>query len=79
VRLCDGQTAVTKNVNPLLIILSDRSGGLRRRSATVILLRLPDRIPTGMISECCLLSGRGLCVGPITRPEESYRVRCVRV
>jgi hypothetical protein len=24
--------------------------------------------------ECCLLSGRGLCVRPITRPEESYRV-----
>jgi hypothetical protein len=24
--------------------------------------------------ECCVLSGRGLCVGPITLPEESYRV-----
>ena len=24
--------------------------------------------------ECCVLSGRGLCVGLITRPEESYRV-----
>jgi hypothetical protein len=24
--------------------------------------------------ECCVLSGRCLCVGPITRPEESYRV-----
>jgi len=23
---------------------------------------------------CCVLSGRGLCCGPITRPEESYRV-----
>jgi hypothetical protein len=22
--------------------------------------------------ECCVLSGRGLCVGPITRTEESY-------
>jgi hypothetical protein len=28
-------------------------------------------------SECCVLTGRGLCVGLITRPEESYRVRCV--
>jgi hypothetical protein len=26
---------------------------------------------------CCALSGRGLCVGLITRPEESYRVWCV--
>ena len=24
--------------------------------------------------ECCVLSGSGLCVGLITRPEESYRV-----
>jgi len=24
--------------------------------------------------ECCVLSGRGLCIGPNTRPEESYRV-----
>ena len=27
--------------------------------------------------ECCVLSGRGLCVGLITRPEESYRLQCV--
>jgi hypothetical protein len=25
--------------------------------------------------ECCVLSGRGLSVGPIPGPEESYRVR----
>jgi hypothetical protein len=29
--------------------------------------------------ECCVLSGRGLCVGLITRLEESYRVWCVWV
>jgi hypothetical protein len=29
--------------------------------------------------ECCVLSGRGLCDGLITRPEESYRVWCVIV
>ena len=28
--------------------------------------------------ECCVLSGRGLCDGPITRPVESYRLWCVR-
>ena len=28
----------------------------------------------GVCSECCVLSGRGLCVGLITRPEESYRL-----
>jgi len=29
--------------------------------------------------KCCVLSGRGLCVWPITRPEESYRLWCVVV
>ena len=29
--------------------------------------------------ECCVLSGRGLCVELITGPEESYRVSCVIV
>jgi hypothetical protein len=31
------------------------------------------------LSECCVLSNRGLCVGLIARPEESYRVWCVVV
>ena len=29
--------------------------------------------------ECCVLSGRDLCDGLITRPEESYRLWCVVV
>ena len=29
--------------------------------------------------ECCVLSGRGLCDELITRPEESYRLRCAFV
>ena len=29
--------------------------------------------------ECCVLSGRSLCDGLITRPEESYRLWCVVV
>ena len=32
-----------------------------------------------VISECCVLSGRGLCDELITRPEESYRLWCVVV
>jgi hypothetical protein len=27
--------------------------------------------------ECCVLSGRGLCDGLITRPEGFYRLWCV--
>jgi len=46
------------------------------------LLGLWVRIPPGngclsVSCECGVLSGTGLCVGPITRPEESYRVWCV--
>ena len=53
--------------------------GLRRRSAAVRLLRLWVRIaPVAWMFVCCtvlcVLSGRGLCDGLITRPEESYRL-----
>ena len=55
--------------------------GLRRRSAAARLLGLWVRIPPGsrisVSCDCCVLSGRGLCDGLITRPEESYRLWCV--
>ena len=55
--------------------------GLSRGSMTTRLLGLRVRIPPGVwmsvCCECCVLSGRGLFDGPITRPEESYRVSCV--
>jgi hypothetical protein len=35
-----------------------------------------DVCPLGVL---CVLSGRGLCDGLITRPEESYRLWCVLV
>ena len=45
------------------------------------LLRSWVRIPPGawifVCCECRVLSGRGLCDELITRPEESYRLRCV--
>jgi hypothetical protein len=54
---------------------------LRLGSALVRLLGLRVRIQLeawmSACYECCVLSGRGLCVGLITRPEESYRVSCV--
>ena len=54
---------------------------LRRRSAAARLLRSWVRIPPGawmfVCCECRVLSGRGLCDEPITRPEESYRLWCV--
>ena len=54
---------------------------LRRGSTAARLLGLLFRISRGIwmsvSCECYVLSGRGLCVGPITRPEDSYRVLCV--
>ena len=51
-------------------------------SAASRLLELRVRIMQGawicVSCECCVLSGRGPCDGPITCPEESYRV-CVCV
>jgi hypothetical protein len=54
---------------------------LRRRSAAACFLGLRVRLPPGNLylsRECCVLLGRGLGVGPITRPEEFYRL-CVCV
>jgi len=48
---------------------------LRSGSAAVRLLGLWGSMSVSC--ECCVLSGRDLCVGLITRPEESYPVWCV--
>jgi len=51
--------------------------GLRRRSAAARLLKFgfeSQRVWTSVCRECCVLSGRDLCDGLITRPEESYRM-----
>ena len=56
--------------------------GLRCGFAAARFLGLWVRFPPGSVDvccECCVLSGRGLCVGPITRPEESYWLWCVWV
>jgi hypothetical protein len=54
------------------------------RSEAWVVGRSPAEIvgskPTGGMDVCllcCVLSGRGLCDGLITRPEESYRLWCV--
>jgi hypothetical protein len=57
--------------------------GLRLRSAAERLLGSRVRIPpeAWIFLSCTVfvLSGRGLCDGPIPRPEESYRLWCVAV
>ena len=57
------------------------SAGERPQAAH--LLKSWVRIPPGawifVCCECRVLSGRGLCDEPVTRPEESYRLCCVVV
>jgi len=57
--------------------------GLRSGSAGARLLglrvRIPPRARMSVCFECCVLSGRGLCDGLITRLKESYRLWCVVV
>ena len=38
-----------------------------------------DLYCSSVCCECCILSGRGLCVSLITRPVESYRLWCLVV
>ena len=62
---------------------SQRPHGLRCGSHSARLLGLRVRIPPAawmfVSCESCVLSDRGLCDGPITRPEEFYRMWCVWV
>jgi len=57
------------------------SHGLKRGPEAAWLLRLQVQIPPGawmsVSCERCVLSGRGLCDGLITRPKEPYWVCCV--
>jgi hypothetical protein len=56
-------------------VISQLPNGLKRRSVVARLLGLRIRIPPVawfFSCECCVLSGRGLCDGPVTGSEESY-------
>jgi hypothetical protein len=63
--------------------LSQWPRGLQFGSAAARFLglwvRIPPRARMSVSCECCMFSGRGLSVGLITRPEESYRMWCVWV
>jgi hypothetical protein len=49
------------------------------RSPAEMWFRIPPGARVSVYFDCCVLSGRSLCVGLITRPEESYRLWCVVV
>jgi hypothetical protein len=76
-------TAVIDKKGRIILLPYASSVGLMGGSAAVRFLGLRVRIlPAAWMSvscECRVLSGRGLCVGLITSPEESYQLWCVWV
>jgi hypothetical protein len=63
---------VTTIVEPVSVVARSKAWFLGRSPAEIV-----GSNPTGgmdVCCECCVLSGRGLCDGLITRPEESYRL-----
>jgi hypothetical protein len=78
---CLGQTTCAFPYMLAVLGLKHGPSGLRRGSAAFRLLGLRARIPPAawkfVLCEWSVLSGRGLCNGLITRPEESYRMWCV--
>ena len=62
----------------IIIIMTDSTGrcpgDLRCRSAVAHFRKLAGLFPAGtwisVSSACCVLSGRGLCDGPVIGPEE---------
>jgi hypothetical protein len=66
------------SVHKIFMCQSHYPSGLRRVSVAARLLGLCARIPAAawifVCGDYCVLLDRGLCIGLITRPEESYRV-----
>jgi hypothetical protein len=56
---------------------ADPSGRPRPLRLLGLGVRIPPEAWISVSCECRVLSGRGLCVWLITRPEESYRLWCV--
>ena len=85
-KLISGNKTIIKrlinNTKPLIgpIPVAERSkASVYDRSLAGIAVSNPARAWMSVCWECCVLSGRGLCDGLITRPEESYRLWCVIV
>jgi hypothetical protein len=64
--------------NAMRCLILKLLAGLRRGSAAArvpgLWVRIPPRALMSLSCECGVLSGRGLCEEPITRPEKSYRI-----
>ena len=58
---------------------SVRVAGKCQLPQLILCFRIPREAWMSVCCECCVLSGRGLCYGLITLPQDSYRLWCVIV
>ena len=63
----------------VLVSVAARSKALVCGRSSAEIVGSNPSLGIGVCRECCVLSGRGLCIGLITRPEESYLLWCVVV
>jgi len=78
-KLVHTASAINSFKGPLVIIISAFGPiTVTERVKAYRFLTSRDRIPTkawmSFFCGCCVLSGRGICDGSITRPEETYFV-----
>ena len=64
---------------PVPVAARSKAVGVRPARLLRLCVRIPPEAWMSVCCECCVLSGRGLCDGLISRPEESYRLWCVVV
>ena len=72
---CGNKLKLLMSLKHIVYSLSQWPRGLRRGPADACLLGLCVRLPPGswmfVSCVCCVFSGRSLCIGLVTRPEES--------
>ena len=69
----------SKAINMPFPVAARSKAWVCRRSLARIVGSNPTEGRMFVCCKCCVLSGRSLCDGLITRPEESYRLWCVVV
>jgi hypothetical protein len=82
VKLCWRQRSASGNKEGKIMrtpvpVAARSTAWFRGRSLMGLRVRKPPWPWISVSCVLCMLLRRGLCVGPITRPEESYRVWCV--
>jgi len=77
--MCSGEIVVHTKILVSAICRPQWPRGLRSGPAVARLLGLPVWMPPGSWMSLVMCYVRGLCDGPITGPEGSVRVWCVRV